>query len=90
MDGVTDPVLRHCIEHGIAIIRTDYYLARRQRLHLGWHPLTDERYESDRLVDVLQWAADAGVAHVVILPGARTKPARQYWMALMPLPPLRG
>ena len=90
MDEVSDPLLKHLTAHRLGYVKTDYYLARRQRLHLGWIPSTDERFESPQLVDVLAWLVDQGCPSAVIVPGRVRRPAMQFWVTLMPVPPLRA
>jgi len=61
-----------------AVVVTDYYIARRQRVCLGWVPHTDATSEAKHLADILDWCHEQGCATVWLVAGTRTRPRTHY------------
>lgn len=62
-DRFSPPYLRR---QGTALIVSDFFIARRQRLHLVLDPWTLERAQHRRLLDALAWLRERSISCVVI------------------------
>lgn len=74
---------------GAVVIITDYWIARRQRVHLLWDPETDRQWEERQLAELLITATEERFRLALIVGGTRTRPRPYWWITLMQHPKQR-
>ena len=65
-------------------VLTDYYLARRKRIHLGYIPHTGAQYESVDMDEVLAWLVEQGCDKALFVGGQPKRPRIHYITRLRP------
>ena len=80
MELVPGHLIRYAEKRQAGVILTDYYLARRKRIHLGFIPGTEKQTESVDLDEVLDWMHEQEVITVLFVGGTRRSPA-VYWIS---------
>lgn len=65
-----------------AILVTDYWIARRQRIHLLYDPASDRQFEERELADLLEHATEHELTTLLMLPGVRRRPQPYWWVTL--------
>lgn len=58
---------------GYAILVTDYYLSRRQRVHFAYIPGTETWYAERDIDDPIDWLMEQGHDTILVVPGTRKR-----------------
>lgn len=67
-DTVISPdIANAAIAEGKAVIIADYSLARRQRLHYGWDPVTNDWWASRSLLEITRLLRSFGQTHALLV-----------------------